>query len=82
MRYEIGGHEFVILCTLNDHAVGLENSSVGDFFVEPTKIEEWETDVTNLNNRINALPEWNDHAEYLQRQYDQLLENRPKDEEC
>ena len=43
-------------------------------------LEEWEKDVENLDNRINALTVWNDYAEYLQREYDILLTQRPKDE--
>ena len=42
-------------------------------------LEEWEKEVTNLNNRINNLKDWDDYAEYLQRQYDQLLSERPKE---
>jgi len=36
-------------------------------------LEEWEKDVENLDNRINALTVWNDYAVYLQREYDNRI---------
>ena len=51
----------------------------GDVSMKTSKINEWEKEVKNLNTRINNLKVWNDYAEMLQREYDQLLSERPKE---
>ena len=44
-------------------------------------LKKWEDDVKKLNDKINALAEWDDYAERLQAKYDQLLQEKPKNEE-
>ena len=40
--------------------------------------EKWVKDLNALNDRINNLGYWNDYAEMLQREYDNLLASEPK----
>jgi len=37
--------------------------------------KKWEKDLLSLNDRINAISPWNDYAEYLQSEYDNMMFN-------
>jgi hypothetical protein len=42
-------------------------------------IVEWKKQIKALNDYINSLRVWNDHAESCQAEYDLLLKQRPKE---
>jgi len=43
-----------------------------------TEYEKWSDDLDKLNTRINNLKVWDDYAEYLQGEYDRLLDRDPR----
>ncbi len=42
--------------------------------------DKWVKELNNLDQRINNLKVWDDYAEYLQREYDYLIKQNPKEQ--